>query len=358
MSLLATGESVGERYTVEAEIGRGGMQEVYRARDEVLRRIVAVKVPQDARVARKFRDSSILSSKVNHPNVAKTLDYFEDDAGRFYMVEEYVEGLDLRKITSRFKRFDAHTAAHVLHHLARGVSASHRVGIVHRDLKPSNVMVVRGLEFEGLKITDFGIAKMAEQEVNEAVSGGAETTRRSTTVMGALAYLAPEIISSPHSPSKTADVWAIAAMAWELLVGVPPFGSGLVAIKEILSDKRPVLPGAISGHKQFGPLSCQLADVILSCLRPDPNERPSAVELAARCDEICYLSPVREIGVVIRYPARSFGFIEADAGGEVFFHVQNVVGVKPKLGTKVWFTKFDGQPRPRAIPVVPLIAES
>ena len=99
MSVLATGELVGERYTIEAEIGRGGMQEVYRARDKVLRRIVAVKVPQDARVARKFRDSSILSSKVNHPNVAKTLDYFEDDAGRFYMVEEYVEGVDLRKIT-------------------------------------------------------------------------------------------------------------------------------------------------------------------------------------------------------------------------------------------------------------------
>ena len=358
MNVLATGELVGQRYTVEAEIGRGGMQEVYRARDEVLERIVAVKVPQDARVARKFRDSSVLSAKVNHPNVAKTLDYFEDNAGRFYMVEEYVNGLDLRKITSRFERVDAHTAAHVLHHLARGISASHRVGIVHRDLKPSNVMVVRGLEFEGLKITDFGIAKMAEHEVDQAVSGGAETTRRSTTVMGALAYLAPEVISSPHSPSKAADVWAIAAMTWELLVGKPPFGNGLVAIKEILSDKRPALPQTIGTHKQFGPLSRQLADVVLSCLRSDPNERPSAVELAARCDEICYLSPMRETGTVVRYPARSFGFIESDAGGEVFFHVQNVVGVKPKPGTEVWFTKFEGQPRPRAIPVVPLIAEN
>lgn len=273
------------------------------------------------------------------------------------MVEEYVEGLDLRKIKSQFKRFDAHTAAHVLHHLARGVSASHRVGVVHRDLKPSNVMVASGLEFEGLKITDFGIAKMAEQEVNEAVSGGSETTRRSTTVMGALAYLAPEVISSPHNPSMAADVWAIAAMAWELLVGEPPFGTKLVAIKEILSDKRPVLPRPVGAHKQFGPLSCELAEVILSCLASEPSERPSAVGLAARCDEICYLSPVRETGVVNRYPVRSFGFIGADTGGEVFFHVQNVIGVKPKPGTKVWFTRFDGHPRPRAIPVVPLIGE-
>ena len=358
MSLLGKGETVGQRYTVKVRVGRGGMQEVYRAHDDILRRIVAVKVPQDARVARKFRDSSILSSRVNHPNVAKTLDYFEDDTGRFYMVEEYVDGLDLRKVASCFRRFDAHTAAYVLHHLARGVSASHRVGIVHRDLKPSNVMVVGGLEFKGLKITDFGIAKMAEQEVNEGVSGGAETTRRSTTVMGALAYLAPEVISSPHCPSKAADVWAIAAMAWELLVGEPPFGTRLVAVKEILSDKRPVLAKSVSGHKQFGPLSRELSDVILSCLNSGPDERPSAAELAARCDEICYLSPVRETGIVVRYPARSFGFIEADAGGEVFFHVQNVVGVKPSRGTKVWFTKFDGEPRPRAIPVVPLIGKT
>lgn len=358
MSILAEGQSVGERYTIDVEIGRGGMQEVYRAQDELLRQVVAVKVPQDARVARKFRDSSILSSKVNHPSVAKTLDYFEDDAGRFYMVEEYVEGLDLRKITSRFERLDPHTAAYVLHHLARGVSASHRVGIVHRDLKPSNVMVVSGLGFEGLKITDFGIAKMAEQEVNEAVSGGAETTRRSTTVMGALAYLAPEVISSPHNPSMAADVWAIAAMVWELLVGVPPFGTGLVAIKEILSDNRPALPPRVGTHRQFGPLSRELADIILSSLRADPDERPTAAQLATRCDEICYLPPVRETGVVNSYPARSFGFIGADAGGEVFFHVQNVIGGRPKLGTRVWFTKFSGRPRPRAIPVVPLVGNA
>ena len=103
MSLLGKGETVGQRYTVKVRVGRGGMQEVYRAHDDILRRIVAVKVPQDARVARKFRDSSILSSRVNHPNVAKTLDYFEDDTGRFYMVEEYVDGLDLRKVASCFR---------------------------------------------------------------------------------------------------------------------------------------------------------------------------------------------------------------------------------------------------------------
>ena len=358
MSLLSSGEIVGDRYRIEAEIGHGGMQEVYRARDDVLQRTVAVKVPQDARVARRFRDSAVLSAKVNHPNVAKTLDYFEDNEKRFYMVEEYVEGLDLRKVASRFERLDPHVTAHILHHLARGLDASHRVDVVHRDLKPSNVMVGGGLEFKGLKITDFGIAKMAEEEVNEAVSGGEDTTRRSTTVMGALAYLAPEVISDPHNPSKPADVWAIAAMAWELLVGSPPFGTGLLAIREIMNNKPPELPNHLSAHRQFGPLSRQLADVILSCLNSDPGARPDANELAACCDRICYQPPIRETGIVTAYRAQSFGFIEADQGGQVFFHVQNVVGHRPSVDAHVWFTKFDGHPRPRAIPVVPLRSQS
>ena len=122
-----------------------------------------------------------------------------------------------------------------------------------------------------------------------------------------------------------------------------------------MSDNQPVLPPRVGTHRQFGPLSRELADIILSSLRADPDERPTAAELAARCDEICYLPPVRETGVVNDYPARSFGFIGADTGGEVFFHVQNVIGGRPKPGTRVWFTKFSGRPRPRAIPVVPLV---
>jgi|GEM_PF-5738973 len=168
-----------DRYIIEGEVGRGGMQEVYRALDDKLQRQVALKVPQDAKVARRFRESAVISAKVNHPNVAKTLDYFEDGNGRFYLVEELVDGPNLRRIATRFQRFDPHAVAHVLHHLARGVAASHRVGVVHRDLKPSNILVANGLAFRAVKVTDFGIAKMAEKEIGDAVSGGDETTQSS-----------------------------------------------------------------------------------------------------------------------------------------------------------------------------------
>jgi serine/threonine-protein kinase len=356
LSLLRIGDELGDRYLVEAEVGRGGMQEVYRAHDQTLERSVALKVPQDDRVARKFRESAVISARVNHPNVAKTLDYFEDDHGRFYLVEEFVEGENLKDVASKFARLDPHAAAHVLHHLARGLVASHRAGVVHRDLKPSNIMIGGSLGFTSVKMTDFGIAKMAEAEVAEAVSGGEETTRQSRTVMNALAYVAPEVIDDPRTASKPVDVWAIAAMAWELLTGEPPFGTGLKVIKvHATGCPMPPLPPQVANHAQFGALARELHDLIATCLQVDPDARPTAVDLAARCDVVCYLPPVRELGSVKNYlVGRTRGFIESDAGESAFFHVRNVVGKKPAEGRRVWFSKFDGDPHPRAIPVLPL----
>lgn len=353
--MLNVGDQVGDRYTIEAEIGHGGMQEVYRANDDILRRTVAVKVPQD-HAAKRFRDSAVIAAKVNHPNVAKTLDYFEDENGRSFLVEEYIAGENLRHVMNQFERLDPHTAAYILHHLARGLSASHHAGVVHRDLKPSNVMVEGGLAFQSLRLTDFGIARMAQEEIDSAVAGGEETTKKSTTVMNALAYLAPEIVESSHAISKPADVWAITAIAWEILTGKPPFGTGLKALLKIVAAERPSLPGYIADHPQFGPLSKELAAIIMSGLRADPDRRPSADELIETCGRLCYLPIARETGTIEKYPVSSFGFITADGGDGVFFHTQNVItsGARPPIGTRVWFTRFDGAPRPRAIPVVPL----
>lgn len=356
MSVLSPNDRVGDRYLIEEQIGRGGMQEVYRARDETVDRRVAVKVPQDAKVARRFKESAVISARVNHPNVAKTLDYFEDSAGRFFMVEELVEGLNLRQVASHFERLDPHTVAHVLHHLARGVAASHRAGVVHRDLKPGNVLISGGLTFAGIKITDFGIARMAADEVGEAVSGGDETTQSSRTARGLIAYMAPEVITSPRIPSMPADVWAIAAIAWELLTGFPPFGAGLAAIAAIVKGTMNPLPQAVASHNQFGRLAQKVHDIILKCLQEDAASRPTAEKLAGLCDDLCYLPPRRTIGRVENYPVPSYGFIRSEKGESVFFHIRSVVGPRPAVGDRVWYTHFDGRPKPRAIPVVTMKA--
>src|SRR5438067_954631 len=110
----------------------------------------------------------------------------------------------------------------------------------------------------------------------------------------------------------------------------------------------PSLRPEIANHPQFGGLSRELAEIITSCFEREPEGRPTADQLSARCDEVCYLPPVRETGVINVYRAGTFGFIESDGGDTVFFHTQNVVGdgVRPDPGTRVWFTNFDGSPRP------------
>jgi serine/threonine protein kinase len=200
------GDLVGGRYEVIEFISEGGMQEVYRASDELLRRTVALKAPKNASAKKRFQGSAVVSARINHPNVAKTLDYFET-AERAYLVEELIEGKDLGRILTEFFDFvDPYLAAMVFHHLARGIAASHHSDVIHRDLKPNNVMVVGGEYFRGVKITDFGIAKMAEEEIDEAVEkGDAQSFESSRTALGAIPYMAPEVIEG--KPQKASDIW-------------------------------------------------------------------------------------------------------------------------------------------------------
>jgi serine/threonine-protein kinase len=158
------------------------MQYVYLATDEVLERNVALKVPMDTKAGRRFKRSATVSAQVNHPNVAKTLDYLEH--GKFpILIEEYIQGSDLFKTyITRTERLDPYLVAHIMHHLAKGVAASHHVGVVHRDLKPSNIMISGGISAHEIKITDFGIAKMAQEEMVEA----SESITNSQTAIGAL----------------------------------------------------------------------------------------------------------------------------------------------------------------------------
>ncbi|MDR3571030.1 MAG: serine/threonine-protein kinase, partial [Candidatus Pacebacteria bacterium] len=174
------------------------MQEVFRANDTLLGRQVAVKRAKNASADRRFKRSAVLSARVNHPNVAKTLDYVEEGS-QAYLVEEFIDGFDLsRLLEEHMVALDPDLVARLLHHIVKGVSASHAQGVVHRDLKPSNVMISGGLAILNAKVTDFGIAKMAEEEITREVEGGNATMTTSKTVVGAIPYMAPEAIETPR----------------------------------------------------------------------------------------------------------------------------------------------------------------
>lgn len=351
--LHATGDVIADRYEIIDFAGEGGMQEVYLAQDLHLKRRVAVKTPKNASADKRFERSAIVSAKVNHPNVAKTLDYI-NEAEAQYLVEEFIEGSDIKRgLVDAFHALDPSLVAKILHHLAKGLAASHRAGVIHRDLKPSNVMFTGGPEVHAVKITDFGIAKMAAEEIEDAFVGGDESMSASKTVVGALPYMAPEIFLDRNNAGTPSDIWAVGALTYELLKGEPPFGSGLNAVAQILKDDPPECPVRFRGRAQFFPLANALSEIVLSCLNRDAAARPTAFELSEKCADLCYTVSERAFGECISMVSTgAWGTIRADSGQTVFFHRMSVFGPRLSVGDRVCFSSFPGVPYPRAHPVL------
>ncbi len=347
------GDVIQVRYEIIEKIGEGGMQVVYAAFDRVLNRKVALKTPKNDSAKKRFRRSAVVSARVNHPNIAKTLDYFEHN-DRQYLIEELIDGKDLDKaLLKKAKVLDPYLVARVFHYLVKGLAASHHAGVIHRDLKPTNVMVTGEFQLDSIKITDFGIAKMADEEIAEAVEGGHDSISASATVVGALPYMAPEAIDTPREVCTPADVWSVGAMTFELLTGMKPFGSGLKAVAKIQEAKPPEFPPFLMSNAQFAPLSNQLIQIVLQCLQKNQSLRPSADALVEQCGNFCYPIEPRYIGTVreIRYGA--WGFIVVE-GEDIFFHMDCVYGEKPNEGDTVMLSKFRGGGACRALPVVKL----
>jgi serine/threonine-protein kinase len=355
MPIHAPQDVIAGRYRIDAYSAAGGMQEVYSATDEVLHRPVALKTPFNTSGEKRFARSASLSARINHPSAARTFDYLVDNQ-RQYLIEEFIDGRNLDVLLDEIPQFDPDATAWLLHHLARGLAAVHRHDIVHRDLKPGNIMLLGGWGFTGLKITDFGVAQMAAQEIEEAARLGTVTT--SKTAIGALPYMAPEVIETPTSPEPPADIWAAGALGYQLLTGDLPFGHGFAAVPRIQAAEPPPMPHRLKVHPQFRHLGRELYGVLLQCLQRDPGQRPDALQLVELCDRLCYsLVEGRQIGVVDGYPGRSFGFLRPTEGGAaIFFHTDSVVGRAPMVGQEAWFRSYAGQPRDRAHPVVPMRA--
>lgn len=358
--LHGVGDIIGGRYEITGEIGQGGMQEVYRARDKLLAREVALKVPKNSSAEKRFKRSAVLSAKVNHANVAKTLDYVEEKK-RFYLIEEIIDGCDLSEILSDYvPRLDPYITARVLHHLAKGVAASHHANVVHRDLKPSNVMVVGGPAILAFKITDFGIAKMTEKEIGDAVEGGSAGLTASQTALGALPYMAPEMIEDMKNAGKPADVWALGAMAFELLTGSRPFGQGYKAVPAIVNAKLPELPSDLQRNPQYASLAKEIYGIIQQCIKKNADERIGADAVVAACETLCYAVSSREFGTIYSLNYNRHGFIRSDdtSKPDVFYHIDSVYGSgSVSVGQRVWFSRFPGSPRERGFPIVPAVTK-
>ena len=365
-----SGQVIADRYRVEAFHLEGGMQEVYRCFDLILDRTVALKTPKSGIVDKRFGRGAQMGARVNHPNVAATLDYVEEGANRC-LVEEFIEGVDLgRRLAGEFAYLDPSLATWVLHNVAKGLQAAHSVGICHRDLKPSNIMTSVGSRIEAVKLTDFGIAKLAVQELEveiEKFEQDENTLTSSSTLLGAVPYLAPECWSDWTGAGQPADIWALGAIGAHLLLGKHPFGGGKVAIMKMaqlqISGKVELNPPDWFGkHQETSMLEAELWSLILDCLQVDPTARLTSHQIVKRCEELCYSASERHTGVIATYPLKyasggtaKGGLIQVDANGaSAFFHHSHFFGdgSAPKVGQRVSFAMTAGNPRPRCSPVL------
>ena len=354
--MIAFGTVVGKRYKIIDHIGHGGMQDVYLAKDLILDLEIALKTPLTGQINQRFKKSAKISAMVNHHNVAKTLDYFYD-SGSEYLIEEYIKGETLEDKLQRFCCIDPHLGAHVLHHLAKGLAASHRVGVVHRDLKPSNVMATEGLNLHQLKITDFGISTLTKEVFEDAARGGDITRSTSGTIKGALPFMAPEMMFKrpDENPGTTVDIWSVGAMMFRLLTGEYPFGVYLEAAVNVKNRERKPWPTFMTSNAQFAPLAFELQAIIDSCLEYDPAHRLTADELVEKCQNLCYLEVDRIQGVVTNLIQNGYsGFINGE-GETFFFSMESAYGLikpDPSNDKNVCFSYFPGNPRRRAHPVI------
>ncbi|MBZ9795735.1 serine/threonine-protein kinase [Mesorhizobium sp. ES1-4] len=347
---------IGGRYEILSELGSGGMQHVFRAHDLLRGVDVALKTPQAGQLLKKFANSATISARINHHNVAKTLDYFEEDAAP-YLAEELIEGGTLDEACLSPAGFvDPHTGARLFRLLAKGLAASHHAGVVHRDLKPSNIVVSGGYNLSSVKITDFGIATLTEEVFEEEiVERGDITKTTSGTVKGALPYMAPEMMFRKKGDyvGREADVWSLGAVMFHMLTGVLPFDEGLIVPANVKTGARAPWPVFMTNDLQFSSLARSLQELVEASLQYDAAKRPTADDLMRACNELMYYNGTWITGKVSNMPGSTIGFIFGADGKMAFFHRDSTYGPrKPGVGDKVLYSCSDGTPHQRAFPLI------
>ena len=260
----SAGITFGGRYELSSRIAVGGMGEVWQATDSIIGRTVAIKILKDEYMGdpgflERFRAEARHAALVNHEGIANVFDYGEEQ-GSAYIVMELVPGEPLSSIIEREGRLPANRVLGIVAQTATSLQAAHDAGLVHRDIKPGNLLITP----EGrVKITDFGIARIADQVPLTATG----------QVMGTVQYLAPEQASG-HTATPATDIYSLGVVAYECLAGKRPFtGESQVAIAMAqINDTPPDLPNDVPEP---------VRNLVYACLAKDAAGRPeTAAKLA------------------------------------------------------------------------------
>lgn len=261
-----SGTTIADRYELGDRLGSGGMSTVYRATDRVLERTVAVKVlaehlSDDEKFVARFRREALAVAKLVHPNIVQVYDTGVD-AGRHFIVMEYVEGKSGAQLLQRDGALRPGTAVEIAAQACTGLEYAHRQGIIHRDVKPGNLLVIGGpaggpAEMT-VKIADFGIARAAEQTRLTQVG----------SVVGTAAYLSPEQ-SRGEEATPISDVYSLGVVVYQLLTARLPYeGNSLAELAIRRENERPLPPSSYAPDVPEA-----LSQAVLRALENEPEAR-------------------------------------------------------------------------------------
>lgn len=287
------GVSFGGRYELQSRIAIGGMGEVWEATDHVIGRTVAIKILKDEYMGdpgflERFRAEARHAALVNHEGIASVFDYGEEN-GSAYLVMELVPGEALSTILERDGALSADKTLDIVAQTASALQAAHAAGLVHRDIKPGNLLITPDGR---VKITDFGIARIADQVPLTATG----------QVMGTVQYLSPEQASG-HPASPATDTYSLGIVAYECLAARRPFtGESQVAIAMAqINEQPPPLPPTV-------PIPVQ--NLVMAMIAKKPSDRPSSSATVARAAQALRRGDLNSAAIAV--PAIATGNVTGD----------------------------------------------
>ena len=255
--MLAEGMFLVDRYEILSKIGAGGMSDVYKAKDHILGRMVAIKVlrqefSEDINFVTKFRTEAQSAAGLEHPNIVNIYDVGSEN-GMHFIVMEYVEGITLKTYVEKKGQLSFKEATSIAIQVARGIESAHNKAITHRDIKPQNIMISTDGK---VKVTDFGIAK--------AIS----SNTISSDAMGSVHYASPEQARNGFIDGRS-DIYSLGIVMYEMVTGRVPFdGDSTVAVAIQHLQEEMVMPSAYAAD-----LPISYEKIILKCTQKNPERR-------------------------------------------------------------------------------------
>ncbi|MDO8667171.1 MAG: protein kinase [Gemmatimonadales bacterium] len=276
-------DALGSAYTIEGEIGRGGMGVVYRAKDERLKRSVAVKVlPPDlayrSDIRARFMREAETSARLSHPHIVP-IHAVGDANDLVYFIMGFVDGESLGLRLKRRGRLSVDEARRIMREAADALAAAHQQGVIHRDVKPDNILLegTRGR----VMVTDFGIAKAMSSE-----SGG--TLTEAGVAIGTPAFMSPEQAAGEREIDGRSDLYSLGIVTYQMLTGELPFQSPTVP--GLLMKQITELPAPVDRKRPETPK--ELSQTVMRCLEKDPEDRwPTADALRRALETNTYTAP-------------------------------------------------------------------